>query len=112
MNFRILLEEIFIKIKKINKKLCELENNIILVMNNNMTTTMFSMVEASGTGIDNIILIPHNLNKSLTYFNAIPTTMDAGNISSFSSDNTYIYIHYNIAPPEGIKNLKYNIVVR
>lgn len=52
--------------------------------------------------------IEHRLGVTPSFFNVIATSAAAGGFRYVSADDTYIYIHYSVAPPSGTNNLSWN----
>lgn len=56
--------------------------------------------------------IPHYLGVRPMWWNAVATSVDAGNILYISADEKNIIIHYKVPPSSGINNLSWNLEIR
>jgi hypothetical protein len=76
---------------------------------NEMITGNYTL---SSNGSSNTYSIPHGQNFTPSYFNVIPTSISAANISFLSVDATNIYIHYYSNPVSGFYNLSWNWIIK
>lgn len=89
----------------------------IIGMDNNtgvlkrMKAPIYKIDTVSGNGILDSIVMPHNLHHIPTYYNIIPISKDAKDISWITADTQNIVAHYEIGMGAGTNNLIYNTII-
>ncbi len=81
----------------------------VTLANNGLKTGSFKQ---SAKGSDLIFLIPHGLPDAPSYFNVVPTSQEAANISYVTANSTFLFIHYTTPPSAGTGNLSWNWQVK
>lgn len=78
------------------------------ISNTDTNTLVTGTAIFTSDGTSMVYSIPHGLSSTPSYFNVIPTSADAANISYITADATSIIVHYLAPPIIGIDNLSWN----
>lgn len=79
-----------------------------IISNTDSNTLVTGTTTLTSDGISIAYSIPHGSSNTPSYFNVIPTSADAANVSYITADATSIIVHYLVPPVIGIDNLSWN----